>query len=34
MDSIRSVAWLHAENNKILCVRTKGKHKFYISEGK
>ena len=34
MDSIRSVAWLHAENNKILCVRTKGKDKFYIPGGK
>lgn len=31
MDLIRSVACLHAENNKILCVRTKGKDKFYIS---
>lgn len=34
MDLIRSVAWLHVENNKILCVRTKGKDKFYIPGGK
>ena len=34
MDIIRSVAWLHVENNRVLCVRTKGKDKFYIPGGK
>lgn len=34
MELIRSVAWLHVENGKVLCVRTKGKDKFYIPGGK
>ncbi len=34
MDLIKSVAWLHVENGKVLCVRTKGKDKFYIPGGK
>ena len=34
MDVIKSVAWLHAKNGKVLCVRTKGKDKFYIPGGK
>ncbi len=34
MDLIKSVAWFHIENDKILCVRTKGKDKFYIPGGK
>ena len=34
MELIRSVAWLHIQNDKVLCVRTKGKNKFYIPGGK
>lgn len=34
MDIIRSVAWLHKKNDRVLCVRTKGKNKFYIPGGK
>ena len=34
MELIRSVAWLHVDNGKVLCVRTKGKDKFYIPGGK
>jgi len=34
MDLIKSVAWLHVENGKVLCVRTRGKDKFYIPGGK
>ena len=34
MDVIKSVAWLHIEDGKVLCVRTKGKDKFYIPGGK
>ena len=34
MDIIKSVAWLHVENGKVLCVRTRGKDKFYIPGGK
>lgn len=31
---INSVAWIYKRNNTILCVRTKGKDKFYIPGGK
>lgn len=34
MGLIKSVAWLYVENGKVLCVRTKGKDKFYIPGGK
>lgn len=34
MGLIKSVAWLYVENSKVLCVRTKGKDKFYIPGGK
>lgn len=34
MGIIKSVAWLHTEQNRVLCVRTKGKDKFYIPGGK
>lgn len=34
MDVIKSVAWFHEKDGKILCVRTKGKDKFYIPGGK
>ncbi len=34
MDVIKSVAWLHAKSGEVLCVRTKGKDKFYIPGGK
>ncbi|MCC4263710.1 NUDIX domain-containing protein [Oceanimonas baumannii] len=34
MEIIKSVAWLYTENNKTLCVRTRGKDKFYIPGGK
>lgn len=34
MDLIKSVAWLHVEQGNVLCVRTRGKDKFYIPGGK
>lgn len=32
--SIDKLAWLHIENNKVLCVRSHGKNTFYIPGGK
>lgn len=34
MDIIYSVAWLQQNEQKILCVRSKGKGKFYLPGGK
>jgi len=31
---LQSVAWIHQNNNKILCVKSKGKDKFFIPGGK
>ena len=32
--TVQSVAWLHWRSGKVLCVRSKGKDKFYIPGGK
>ena len=32
--TVNAVAWLHWQDEKVLCVRSKGKDKFYIPGGK
>ena len=34
MHEINSVAWVYQKNNKVLCVKSKGKDKFFIPGGK
>ncbi|UXI04211.1 NUDIX hydrolase [Photobacterium sp. TY1-4] len=34
MHQLKSVAWLHQDGDKLLCVKTKGKDKFFIPGGK
>ena len=34
MNHLNSVAWIYEKNNKILCVKSKGKDKFFIPGGK
>ncbi|MDX6014768.1 MULTISPECIES: NUDIX hydrolase [Shewanella] len=34
MKQLQSVAWLHEKNAEVLCVKSKGKDKFFIPGGK
>ena len=34
MNEISSVAWVYQQNNKVLCVKSRGKDKFFIPGGK
>ncbi|HCD12624.1 MULTISPECIES: NUDIX hydrolase [Shewanella] len=34
MKQLHSVAWLHKKNAEVLCVKSKGKDKFFIPGGK
>ena len=34
MNEISSVAWVYQQNNKVLCVKSRGNDKFFIPGGK
>ncbi len=34
MKQLQSVAWLHEKDGKVLCVKSKGKDKYFIPGGK